>query len=332
MRICIIGDFSENPDEGMKNVAFYLTQEVSKQHETAVLNIKNIFSFGFWKNVKNYDPQIVHFLTGPGICSFIFLKSLTLFWKDAKTVMSSLHYTRQHFLIRKFIPLFKPHLILTQSREYDEIFQKLSCRTKFLPNGVDTKRFVFVSNDRKEKLREKYGLNQDKFIILHVGHLIEVRNLHIFKKIQQECNNQVIIVASAHFKSDEKLYKSLIKEGCIIWSGYFKNIEEIYALSDCYIFPVRKGYSILTPLSVMEAMSCNLPVVSSKFDGLMRTFEEGNGLLFAETEEDFIQKLKGIKSGEITVKTREKVLLYSWVNVAEILGNIYGDLMLGREP
>ena len=106
---------------------------------------------------------------------------------------------------------------------------------------------------------------------------------------------------------------------------YFKNIEEIYALSDCYIFPVIKGGSILTPLSVLEAMSCNLPAITRDFEGLTRIFSEGNGLIYIEKDEDFICAMDMIKKG-IEVKTREKVLAYSWENVAQRLGGIYNEL------
>jgi glycosyltransferase involved in cell wall biosynthesis len=334
MKICVIGNYSENPDEGMEKVVFYLTKELSKSHEIMILNLKKIFSLCFWRDVKSYVPQIVYFITGPGILSFIFLKILTTFWgKNTKIIMAVIHYNRRFLLIKKFIPIFKlkPDIMLTQSYEYEEKFQKLGCRTDFLPNGVDTGNFVPVSKNEKEKLREKYGVDKKKIVILHVGHLTKVRNLRIFTKVGREEENQVIIVASTYFKSDQKIYNNLIEEGCLIWSGYFKNIEEIYALSDCYVFPVKKRYSILMPLSVMEAMSCNLPVITTKFDGLARIFEEGDGLIFAETEEDIIHGLKEIKKGDFGIKTREKVLPYSWENIAKRLEEIYEEMVVGKE-
>ena len=67
------------------------------------------------------------------------------------------------------------------------------------------------------------------------------------------------------------------------------NIEEVYALSDCYVFPtppMNKINSIEIPLSVLEAMACNLSVITTKFGALPKVFEEGDGLIFVDDGED----------------------------------------------
>ena len=325
MRICMVGDFSENLDEGYKNITFHIADELSNHHKIMKLNIKEIFSIDFWKEVRNFNfPQIIHHLTAPTLLSFIVLKILALYWRDAKTITSAL-YPQFSSLPKRFIPLFKPDLILTQSYESDRTFTDLGCRTRFLSNGVDTEKFVPVTKNLKEKLREKYGISKDKFVVLHVGHLEGKRNLQIFDRIQSE-NNHVVIIGSKYVTTDQEIYQHLKNKGCIIYMGYFKNIEEMYALSDCYIFPVIKGGSILTPLSVMEAMSCNLPVITRDFDGLIRIFSEGDGLIFAKKDEDFIRAMDMIKKG-IEVKTREKVLPYSWKNIAIELEEIYNKIL-----
>ena len=325
MRVCIVGDFSDNLDEGFKNITIHLTNGLSNRHKIMKLNIKEIFSMDFWKDVRNFDsPQIIHHLTAPTLRSFLVLKILSFYWRDAKTITSAL-YPQLSSLPKRFVPLFKPDLILTQSHESDRIFRDLGCRTKFLSNGVDTEKFVHVTKNVKEKLREKYGIDIDKFVVLHVGHLEEKRNLQIFDRIQSE-NNQVVIIGSKYVTTDQEIYQHLKNKGCMIYMGYFKNIEEMYALSDCYIFPVIKGGSILTPLSVMEAMSCNLPVITRAFDGLTRIFSEGEGLIYAKNDEDFIRAIDKIKKG-IEVKTRENVLPYSWKNIAIELDKIYDEIL-----
>ena len=325
MRICLLGDFSENLDEGYKNITFRIAKELSNHHKIIKLNIKNIFSINFWKDVRNFPyPQIVHHLTAPTLRSFVVLKILGFYWRDAKTITSALHPNLSSFS-KKFVPLFKPDLILTQSYESDRMFNDLGCRTKFLSNGVDTEKFVPCSKNIKEKLREKYGIERDKFVILHVGHLRKERNLQIFDRIQSE-NNQVVIIGSKYIETDQKTYQNLKNSGCIVHIGYFKNIEEVYALSDCYIFPVKRGDTILTSLSVMEALSCNLPVITRDFDGLTRIFSEGDGLIFAKKDENFIHAIYRIKKG-MEIKTREKVLAYSWKNICMELDEIYNEIL-----
>ena len=331
MNICIIGEYTSDLDEGYKNIAFHLSEELSKNHEVMRLNVKKIYSIALWKNVKEFEPQIVHYLTAPTLSSFIVLKLIKKYCKNTKIVISSLHPYSLKLLrnpvLRRFISLIKPDLILTQSYEVEAILRKIKCNIEFLPNGVDTERFVPISEDVKEKLREKYGIDKEKFVILHVGHIRGVRGLQIFNKIQKEDeNNQVIIIGSAYFKRDEELYETLKNNGCIIWNSYFKNIEEIYALADCYMFPVTKGNSIFMPLSVMEAMACNLPVITTKFEGLNRCFIEGNGLIFANNVKDVYKKIEKIKENGSEIKTREEILPYSWSNIIKNLEKNYHSL------
>ena len=128
-----------------------------------------------------------------------------------------------------------------------------------------------------------------------------------------------------------KLYGVLNNSGCIVWRDYLKNIEETYALADCYIFPVEKGNSILMPLSVMEAMACNLPVISTKFEGLAKFFKGRNGLTYVEKTEDILSALTNLKGSGKRIDNREKVLSFSWKNIVETLNTIYVELLC-KEP
>jgi len=333
VKICLIGVFSGDLDEGYKNIAFNLSQRLSKKHDVLNMDVSAIFSLDSWKQIKEFKPDILHYLTAPTLSSFVMLRVAKMWCNtNVKLVVSSLHpYSLKILrnpLLKKAVSLLKPDVILTQCKEVEKIFEEVGCNTAFLPNGVNTRRFVPASMERKEELREKYGVDKGKFVVLHVGHIRTTRGIKLFKKIQSwDRNNQVIIVGSSYFKKDEKLYQELLKSGCLVWKQYFENIEEIYALADCYIFPVTKGNSIFMPLSIMEAMSCNLPVISTRFEGLDRAFEEGEGLKFADKEEDFYSKLKEVKNSTINVNTRDKVLPYSWENVTKRLEDIYGALL-----
>jgi len=336
MKICLLGIFSGYLDEGYRNIAFNLSKELSRKNDVLNMDVRKICSINFWKRIREFRPNTIHYLTAPTLSSFIILRIAKRFSnKDAKLVISSLNpYSLKllrNIALRRFISLVKPDLVLTQCVEVEAILRGIGCDTEFLPNGVDTERFTPVSREIKEKLREKYGINKEEFLILHVGHIRRTRGLKIFCRIQKESGiGQVIIVSSSYFKREEKPYQQLIKSGCIVWNKYFEKISEIYGLADCYVFPVKKGKSIFMPLSIMEAMSCNLPVISTKFEGITRAFEEGDGLIFAEREEDFYMALEKIRNGDIEVKTRKKVLSYSLENVGKKLNRIYDTLLSSK--
>ena len=332
MKICLIGEYSRNLEEGMRKTVFYLSKELSKHHQVLTLDIKKLLSKDFWRKTKSFDPQIIHYILGPSVKSFIIIKSLAFYCKNAKTVISATHPSSFRFS-KKIISFLKPDLVLTQSDESERVFIDLGCKTEFLPSGVDIERFVPSSKDVKEGLREKYGIDKDKFVILHVGSIKEGRGIEIFKEMQTK-GDQVIIIGNKSMGIEKQIYRGIEESGCKVWIKYFKNMEEIYALSDCYVFPtspMNKLNSIEMPLSVLEAMSCNLPVITTKFGALPRIFKEDNGLIFAETEGDFIYGLKEIKNGDIEVRTREKVLPYRWKNVIGKLEGIYEELVMRRD-
>lgn len=325
MKICLIGNYSGDLDEGMRNTAFYLSKELSKYHQVLPSNVKKVFFRDFWREIKEFNPQIIHYIPGPSVISFIIVKALAFYCKDVKTVISATHPS--HFFFSKNITAFiKPDLVLTQSNE--KMFIDLGCKTEFLPSGVNIEKFTPVSKDVKEKLREKYRIDKEKFVILHVGSIKEGRNVQLMEKLQKG-NNQVVIVGAISTGIDQRICEQLKKSGCLVWAKHFKNIEEIYLLSDCYIFPTsptNKINSIEMPLSVLEAMSCNLSVITTKFGALPRLFERGDGLFFVENENNIFTALEEIKNGAM-VKTREKVMSYSWRDVGNKLEEIYYNLI-----
>lgn len=333
MRICLLGEFNENLDEGMRKFSFYVAKELSKYHHVLPLDLRKVISKSFWRSLKDFNPQIVHYIHGASLKSFILLKSISLYCQDAKTVISIM---RPYFSASKFlISSIKPDLVLVQSDEIEHLFKTLKCETVFLPfAGVDTEKFNPRLKKIKEELREKYGVKRDKFVILHAGSIKEGRNVMLLKKLQGK-NNQVIVVGATSTGIQRGILHKLEEAGCIVWTNYFEHIEEIYSLSDCYVFPVfpKKDIfgrniadSIEMPLSVIEAMACNLPVITTKFGALPRIFSEGVGLFFVEKERDFFAAVENIKT-TAKVNTREKVLPYSWGNIGKKLEEIYYGLI-----
>jgi glycosyltransferase involved in cell wall biosynthesis len=216
---------------------------------------------------------------------------------------------------------FRPDYVLASSGSLKRRFEAIGIPCCLLPNGVDTEKFVPVPDFEKLKLRKKYDIQENRFTILHVGHLSNARNLDLFIKLSKE--NEVVIVCSEYIEVDQKILKKLGNEGCTIFQKYFPCVEEFYQLSDCYLFPVKPGNSILCPLSIMEAMSCNLPVVTTEFDGIQTFFEQGDGLKFVKKEADFFDAIDDIKRRFENIATRKKVERYSWKSLSKAIAKIY---------
>ena len=148
---------------------------------------------------------------------------------------------------------------------------------------------------------------------------------------------QVVIVGGTSQKTDNKLKEDLSEAGIIIFHEFYKDISEFYRASDLYVFPVLTNIggppisyneigTIDLPLSILEAMACNLPVLTHPFDALKRLFSPDNGLFYCNSDDKLINTLKSINT--ITnCKTRQKILPYDWTKVIERLENIYHELI-----
>jgi glycosyltransferase involved in cell wall biosynthesis len=152
------------------------------------------------------------------------------------------------------------------------------------------------------------------------------------KRIASVDNCLVLIIGSTSSPLEKPIFLDLVKNKCIVRRQYIEAIHEIYQLADLYVFPVEERLgSIEVPLSVLEAMASNLPVISTKFCGLPRMFKEGDGLFFVDNRNEIPKLVGDIIDGNIiyNLDTRSKVLPYSWENISRILCQYYQELVDG---
>jgi glycosyltransferase involved in cell wall biosynthesis len=231
-------------------------------------------------------------------------------------------------------------LVLTQSNRFEDFLKQKVIDVQFLPNGVDCQRFCPVSDSEKNHIRKELNLPLDKKIVLHVGHFNANRNLEIFKEIQKIENVQVVIAGGSAETADEALKKDLQEAGIRIFHEYHDDISAFYKMTDLYIFPLKDAGDKLPdsydqmgaidmPLSVLEAMACNLPVLTTKFGTLPRIFKTSNGFAFCRTDDDILKAVKGALSG-VSVNTRQKVIPYHWDRVIDQLEKIYRGIIISE--
>jgi len=338
MHICLLGNFTSRPDEGMKNVSKKTRDSLSFKNDILALNNRHIFRKAFLRNIRSFHPEIIHYLHGPTIRSLIILRVAKRFsGNGTKTIVTA---TRPYFsrYSKWAVSLLKPDLVLTQSVRFEYFFKKRGCLVQFFPNGVDCQEFCPVSDSEKIKIRQKLSLSLEKEIVLHVGHFKTNRNLEIFKEIQKIENIQVVIVGGVTEPADEILKKDLQRAGIKCFHKFYEDISQFYKMSDLYVFPLKdtgdklpdfynQVGAIDMPLSVLEAMACNLTVISTEFGALPRILETGDGFTFCRTNEDILNAVKMAFTG-VTANTRQKVLPYQWGRVIEQLETIYQSVLV----
>jgi glycosyltransferase involved in cell wall biosynthesis len=333
MRILYIGDYKTQKAEGMRIISEKIPGLLSSRHTILCVDTKSIFSFPNLKKLREFDPEIVHYLTGPTLRSFIILKLLKFLFRDVHTISSAV---RPYFsgFDQRFIKWILPDCILTQDHFWEDIFLKNKGKVFFIPNGVDTKVYFPVSKLEKNEIRKKYGLVTDKPIILHIGHIKENRNLDRLVSLQKSNNYQVLIVASPNFQPNPSLYQRLLAEKITIINSYITEIQDLYKASDVYIFPVNTfnaKLKVLTyneigvidmPLSVLEAMSTNLPVISTKFPALIRALPTNNEIHWINNE-DSISSIDIDNLISKPCSNRDTILPFDWNNIGSQIEDIY---------
>lgn len=231
------------------------------------------------------------------------------------------------FISKLLFKMSRARLIVFSKRSF-ELYSSVvgKKRVAYLKAGVDTEKFVSVSPETARKLKEKYGFDPNKKLVLHVGHINRGRNVEQLKKLTD--NYQVLLIASTQTKDeqDKEIKNELLSCGVVIIDSYIPDIEQVYQMADVYLFPVvEKGRCIDVPLSCMEAAACDKPIVTTDF-GEMREFIGKDGFYFINSfEADRICSRIEEALRADGVSTRQAVLDYDWSIATEFLtGNKEG--------
>lgn len=195
-------------------------------------------------------------------------------------------------------------------------------RVVYLKTGVDTSKFVPVSKEKSKELKGKYGLDTDRPVVLHVGHMKYGRNVSQLAKIGKEYQSLLVTSTATKNEQDVSLREELSAcSNLRIIDTYVPDIQEIYQLSDIYLFPVKEAANCIDiPLSCMEAASCNLPVVTTDY-AEMKEFIGADSFYFIESfDADYLNKLLARALSKES-GSRQSVIPYDWNNAVEYLIN-----------
>lgn len=336
LRICLIGNLSGPDDEGMKKASHKFALTLKEDHTVLPLHVRSVFSLSFWRKLKEFRPEVIFYVGGPSFLTFALAAVARIYCKLAadirpRVVIFALHPLLPSILERASA-LIQPDFILVQSYRSQNRFRSLGMHTRFLPIGVDLEKFAPVDSSEKMRLRGKYGVSTSEFVVLHVGSVRKNRGLKMLTKVQMKEGNRVLIVGSTSMPMDRVVFTNLISSGCLVWRRHFPDIQELYQLADMYAFPVIDMLgSVEIPLSVLEAMACNLPVVLTKFGALPRILEEEDGLVFVDKADDIPLRIEQIKTEHLMIKTRDRVTQYSWENVTQSLVECFCQLVEEEE-
>ncbi|QDU73493.1 Putative glycosyltransferase EpsF [Bremerella volcania] len=204
-----------------------------------------------------------------------------------------------------------------------------------IPNGIDTDRFV-ANPQTRERIRGEWGVSEDTAVCGIVAALRPEKDHALFLKaaarvIQQSPKSHFVIVGDGPERTGiESLRDELGLQDHVTMTGSRSDIPELLSAMDCFALTSKNEAS---PVSILEAMSTQLPVVAPRVGSIPDAVDDGvNGLLVtASNLEETAQAMATLmqdagKRAEMGKAAREKVLRYGSLD-AMVSG--YQDLISG---
>ncbi len=151
-----------------------------------------------------------------------------------------------------------------------------------VPHGVDLNTFNLISEEEKKKIKKKYKITSDDFVLTNISAMtvnkgVEVliaaygilkkkyKNLKLILKDQSNLYEWKVDfpmkkVFESEFNQKHKIFNDEMYKDIIIISENlnFDQLRDIYSITDCYVSPYKAEGFNLTPL---EAAACGTRIV-----------------------------------------------------------------------
>jgi glycosyltransferase involved in cell wall biosynthesis len=265
--------------------------------------------------LRAIDPDLIVYVPSASGTLFSFLRArgLQYICPDAHVSMVLPQMRRHTAPVRRLLSRLTPDSVFCQSAGTAGYLASLGVDSRFLPSGVDLRTFQPLSPSLKMHLRFKYCLPAKEYLVLHTGHLTPGRNTRVLGKL--EGVGRAVMLAGRSAGRDPRIKRKLEQQGVIVIDTYVERVEELYQAVDCYMFPVREEDAAMEfPLSVLEAMACDLPVIAYPYGGLPLALEPRDGLVFAENDDALLEAVGDSK--QIQSNTRAQAQAFDWPRVA----------------
>ena len=208
-----------------------------------------------------------------------------------------------HFIPKEVVVKGYGHMIGVSEfvvREYEKACQ-IPVDTHILRNAIDVDKFnKSISEEERKRLRKKLGLQEEDFVVLYVGRLIQVKGiLELMQAVLSIHDKHVklLCIGSANFgkwtfSSYEGKVKKLAKNNSdrIIFTGYIDN-QDLYKyslLADVQCVPSLCEEA--AGLVVIEAMAEGIPTIVTNSGGMTEYIDKETSLVIER--ENIVENLR----------------------------------------
>jgi N-acetyl-alpha-D-glucosaminyl L-malate synthase BshA len=205
-----------------------------------------------------------------------------------------------------------------------------------IPNFIDPKEYTRIENEETKCLKERIAKNGEK-ILVHTSNFRPLKRvedcIRIFDAVKKKIPSKLLLIGDGPNRSAcEYLAKDLGLYDDVTFYGNLDSFIEILSVSDLFLMPSQ---SESFGLSALEAMACNVPVISSNAGGLPELNLHGETGYIAEIGDtqkmsdyavDLLSNAK--KYGIFSNNARERaVTLFSTENVIPMYERYYEEVL-----
>lgn len=331
-RIAVVSEDLAAPwDEGIKKFAFSVARAFKNDHDVIVINVdrsgvgatedivqvpgtRTFMNGALKRTIRAHRPDWVLYVPSPSNTLSSNIRA-SMLARHAKTpvIMVGL-IPRWHEGWRRHVArMFAPAITLVPSYASLLRLTRQGAAGDVIPVGVELG--DLRSGDDRHALRDKLGIRHDAYVFLHVGHTRPRRNVVALTALAGDSDTEIISISSTSTPEDSDVRSELDKAGIRVIRE-FVNVGEFYRAADCYVFPVHDSEGCVEmPLSVLEALACGLPVLTTPFGGLPDFFEEGDDLRYWRDEDELVNAANRMRANPPTATRAMDD--FTWDRIAE---------------
>ena len=168
------------------------------------------------------------------------------------------------YILRPFAPIFANRYMACSHLAGEWMYGKekmQSGKVKILNNAIDIEKFAYNYKARK-KLRQELNINEDTFVLGHVGRFMYQKNhdflIDIFKELHKRRKNSLLLLIGDGLLRQriEKKVAYYKLQSSVKFLGLRKDIAALYNIMDVFVLP--SWYEGLPVVSI-EAQANGLP-------------------------------------------------------------------------
>lgn len=204
-------------------------------------------------------------------------------------------------------------------------------------NGIEVDSFKYPSSSEIKVERDRLGIPDDSKVICTTGRLDPIKGLPLLIKAAKIVVNHdpkirfLIVGEGPEKKQLIEQTKQLNIDKNIIFTGFHNEVEKCLGMSDLF---VMSSLSEGMPISILEAMIMELPIVAFSANGVNEIIESGkNGVLvplrdYAALADNIINLLENKKlAEELSGTAKKNIKNFAISNSTNRISEIYLNLI-----